>query len=107
MRGFLTQPQVPIEWNYPSMDFQVIPHGSDQHLVHKTHRSLTVEHHSLMNGLVRTVLDLMVSDQSLEPEFHSMRIAEVAMEGPNFYSVLLDEGAVEAVPISVKTSEAE
>ena len=76
-------------------------------MVHRTHRSLTVEHHSLMNGLVRTVLDWVVSDQSLEPEFHSMRIAEVEMKGPNFHSVPMDEGSVEAVPISVRTSEAE
>ena len=72
------------------------------------HRILTDAQHllDLRNGLVQTVLDLVVSDQSLESELHSVLTAEVAMEEQKFHSMLMDEGAV-ALPISVKRSEAE
>ena len=39
----------------------------------------------------------MVSDQSLEPEFHSMRTAGVEMSGADSHSVLMNGRAVEVV----------
>ena len=84
MHDFLTLPQAPSELIGPLVGSLETQHENGQHLVQKMHPIPEAECHLQMNELVP---NLMVSDQSLEPELHSMWAAGVEMAGAYSHSV--------------------